>query len=367
MRTFNAGRIAAVAALALPLTIAGVGHPGAASAGSPDGWGYALVDTAGLPSYPCDFRPDLSRQAVSSGIPATACALGHAQYRVTFPGIGPRPGVAHVTAVTHTDRWCQVATTNSIDADRFVDVQCYGPGGRPEPGAFSVVFSTSSGPSAGDGFYAYLRSDEQGTILSDYNSTGSHNTVSKGPAPVGEYRVVLSGLVTGGPPDGNIQVTAETADLSRRCKVTDWSYQGQGGNQMITVGCFDQQNKSADSGFHLTFQSKRKIYGGHGAIGTLNFGYDWLPVTTIPSGFNSRYGINQVKNDPPGRYTLTLPLVGIGRPHAQVTAYGGGPAHCALKPGMTIDGGTAVVGANCFTGTGDPVDSGSFITYTSDV
>lgn len=365
----GARRAAAAAATALLLFIGLVAISGATAQATPtgDGWGFALVGNLDLPPYPCTAQPDLALQAVSSGLNATACTIGFARYRVTFPRVASAAGVAHVTAVSNFDQWCQVAGIGTSGPDQFVDVQCYQPGGVASPAPFSVMFATRSpGSHNMTDLYAYVRSDALGQIVSSFNGPGGTNSVVKGPAVRGQYRVTLTGLNSGGFPDGHFQVTAESASDSRRCKVANWA-EPASGVQVATVHCFDHNNTPADSQFNLTFQSKQKIYGAYGPPLTGNFGYDWVPDTIFPANFNSKDLVNSVTSPSRGQAILSLPRVGVGRIHAQATAYGPSPDHCTLQPGMRLDRDTAIVATNCFDGKGSLVDSRLFLTYTSDV
>ncbi len=362
------GRATRVVAVVM-LAAAGAVAPfeSVAHAATPDAWGFAYLDTATPPSSPCFYVPAPAMQAVSSGLPATACSTGTGTgtYRVTFPGIASNSGVAHVTAVTINDQWCQLAGFGVSGADEYVDVRCYQAGGTLGPAVFTVLYSTSSlGPPAGIGYYGYVRSSPSGVMLASYNNTGSANSVINLPQ-AGLYMVTLPGMFTGGVPDGNIQVTAENATDPRRCNVAGWN-NPQEGEQAITVACFDGQNKPADSGFTLTFQSKRKVYGAVGPPVTAHFGYDWVPQVDMPANFNSSGRFNKITTVSPGQSSMQLPLIGVGRIHVQATAFNNSAAHCTLRPGFTVVEATIFVSATCFTGSGSLVDSDLFLTYTSD-
>src|SRR2546430_2144559 len=101
-------------------------------------------------------------------------------YLVTFPCSASTRGIAHVTAIDPSGRYCTVGRwdANAGTGVETVRVNCYGVLGLPDHARFAVLYSTSSGLASGGGWYSYVRASAAGTATVSYNSIGATNGVA---------------------------------------------------------------------------------------------------------------------------------------------------------------------------------------------
>lgn len=333
-----------------------------AQAAVPDRWGFAFMHNA---NPPAGTVLDTTRQwgswkAVAPLAWATVDPIGVGRYRVRFP-LTASFGVAQVTAVHHVPHYCQVATNQPVGADQVIDVACYRQGGAPSPTRFAISYSTSSGPMVPPGGHAYVVADQAGTMLQSYNSVGAFNTVAH--VGTGQYEVILPGVGTG-VLDGHVQVTAQHIAAPRRCKVAGWVPVGIG--HAVRVHCVDHTNTLVDTGFNLTYQRERAIFGGFNPPS--NFAYLFSPALGGASDFNSQGGANTIFPGGPGLDRVHFDLVGWRETHVQVTAFGPGPDYCQLQEVWQLFGTTVMVrNVICFNGAGIMTSNPFLISYTSRV
>ncbi|NUR97837.1 MAG: hypothetical protein HOV67_21595 [Kribbellaceae bacterium] len=304
--------------------------------------------------------------------PATSVTpLTPGRWMVKFPGQGIAGGVVHVTAVQDAlssppGRFCQVekwGPDSSVPPNEIVYVSCWRTTNvlDPLPG-FSVQFAASSGV-IGGGLYGYMFNDPGCTILASYTTLGFGTTCTHvGP---GQYSIGFTGLGSGGPQDGGIQVTAVNSGTGARCKPVSWVSSPNG--QFFRIWCFNAGGAFADNAFNSTYQLKRSLYGP--AFPPNRFGYVWdMPGAGPPStNFNSIAGSNGVGGGVPvwtiKYYSLAASLPG----NSQVTAYGPNNYFCGLhKPWFTA-GTDIIVQINCFDAAGNPVSAGWTSSYSSQV
>jgi hypothetical protein len=335
-----------------------------ATAATPDGYGFAYLDS---PSEPIGvgYNPDPAHQFVSSGGAVTIVRNGVGFYSVFLPGVAAAQGVAHVTAVGGAPVWCQVLNYGPAGLVERLDIACVRFGWALQDSRFTVLFSTSTAPPAAPGAYAYLRANAAGAVLNTYNSAGAPNSVTH--AGVGQYSVFLSAL---GSPSiaGNLQVTAVNSAAPARCKVAGWGSTPNG--QAARISCFNAAGGLADSGFTLSYQRERAISGS--VAPPFRFGYllDSLGAAVPPAtNFNTAFGFgaNTAVGAGAGLRLVTFPGVGALQDHVQVTAFGPAPGWCGLLTIWGTSGGNAVVrDVACFDGaTGLPLTQQSLVTYTS--
>jgi hypothetical protein len=347
---------------ALATTTATVVPAAVAHAATPDRWAFAFMNN---PVPPAGFLMDPGRQWKSDNVPnSTVSPMVIGRYQVRFPNIASIKGVAHVTAVASDPRWCQVFNNYPSGADQIIVVQCYKYTGAvitQDWSAFTVMYSTSSGPLAGPGSYAYLQANLLGGTVTSYNPVGLANTVTHGGVGTGTYKVYLPGVSTG-LFDGNLQVTAQHGNSPRRCKVDSWD-PGSAGLHIL-VRCYDHTGAPADSWFNLTYHRERSVYGAVHL--PKNFGYLWSAGFPGPSSYNSMGSINTLSSAGPGLSYVEFHKVGYKEDHIQVTGYRSGSSYCNLQNlwGMS---GTVVLVRNviCWSATGTPVTPSFFITYSS--
>ena len=353
-------------ALVVAMAVLAAQAPLAAQAAVPDRWGFAFMDN---PTPPPGMTLDTSHQWGSwktafPGLWATVDQIGAGRYVVHFPQLAPGlpvpRGIVHVTAVNPGPVWCQALDWRPAPPDEDVYVKCYRVGGGAIDSTFTVLFSQSSGlPAPPGGDYAYVQSDPSGAIVTEYNSTGAANFVSHG--PTGNYKVGLPG-VGAATMVGNIQVTAVDVPPVR-CKPAAWA--PSAGGQTILVQCNDAAGMPVDTGWTLTYQNKRSIFG---AVSPPKFfAYTWPTLPAVPPvDFNSQGGANVVGSAGTGLHIVQLTRVGVLPDHVQVTAFTDAPNFCQLNSQWAASGMTATVrDVACYTNAGAPVDERAFTTYTS--
>lgn len=341
-----------VAVVAVAAAAGGLVAASPASAALPDRFGFAHYEGAAVPA-----------NASPAGTTVLVGGVGH--YRVIFPGQAARGGVAHVTAVSSDARWCQIEGFGTSGADEVVGVRCFRPGGVPADSRFSVMFSSSSGPTAANGRYGYVDTSPAGAIISQYNSAGAANTVT--PGPVGTWVVRMPGLVTAGPQAGSWQATAVSPQLPARCKVSAWASSPASG-QAVRVLCFTAGGAPVNVRFTLTYQYQQSLYGP--AFPPANFAYVWWtpPLGPPLTNFNSQAGpgFNTAVASGAGLVYVQFPRVGPRPDNVQVTAFGNGSEFCGLQyPWITSAGITHLRNVNCWTNAGLPANVGFLASYSS--
>ncbi|MEV4411314.1 hypothetical protein [Catellatospora sp. NPDC049609] len=335
-----------------------------AQAATPDRWAFAFMHN---PTPPAGLLMDPARQWKSDNIPnSTVSPLVVGRYRVVFPNIASANGVAHVTAVAGDPRWCQVWNYYASGANQIVEVQCYKYAGAaivPDWSAFTVMYSTSSGPLVGPGTYAYVQGKSTGGTQTSYNPGPGVNTVSHGGIGSGTYKVWLPGVSTGSY-DGNLQVTAQHPNSPRRCKVDSWNPGGAGLD--VVVRCYDHTGAPADSWFDLTYHRERSVYGAFDP--PKHFAYLWTPGWPGPTSYNSVGSVNNLALAGVNLHYIEFHKVGIGQGHVQVTAFKGGSDYCNLQNVWGLSGSVVLVrNVICWTAAGGPASPQSFVTYSSRV
>jgi len=351
--------MAATAGLALALAGA-VSVAAPAQAAVPDGHGF--VQWNGAATVPSGTWPPAT----------TVTSFGGGFYEVVFPGQAAKGGVVHVTAINPRGVWCQALKWGFSGADEIVYIGCFRPGGIGIDTPFTAVFASSSPPDGLRGLYGYVHVDPSATIVSEYNSVlGSGNAVAPAGGP-GEYIVRFPALGTSGTNDGTLQLTAVDSSAAAHCEVAKWGSSSL--SQDVLVYCFDGTGAPLKTGFTLTYQYERSLFGS--AFPPKFFGYIWnMPPAPapnpgpLPTNFNSQlgYGANALASSGIG-----LTLVGFRglaqRPDTvQVTTNGQRGEFCNLQAPWTYSG-TTVIARNvaCYTPLGARVDTGSFTSYNSE-
>ncbi|WP_214318195.1 hypothetical protein [Nonomuraea sediminis] len=352
--------------LCVTVLLAGSGFlaTGTAAAAVPNRWGFAYVNIpSGIPdpSHQAGSWPAGFNVTVSPGVPGETF--------VRFPQIAGPGGVVHVTAVIDAAVWCQAGKWWPSGPDEIVSVKCYKFGGSPAAVPFSIVYNESTGllpAPQGFGYVHYM----PGSIVTQFNSAGGINTVV--PIAVNAWRVVLPGLGTPGP-EGGVQVTAADPQQPARCKVRAWpAAPVVAGAQTVEVVCHDALNGPLKTGWSLTYQRRRAIYGA--AIPPKLFAYTFDnvpanpgPYAPVPAGinFNSVGAVNTVQTAGTGLRLVTFPKVGTLPDNVQVTAYGPGPEYCNLLTVWTTSASMAYVrDVACYTAV-TRLDTASLVTYAS--
>lgn len=338
---------------ALVTVLAAVGVAQPAAAALPDAHGFVLWNGAAT---------------VASGTwPAgTSVAPGPAGvYTIKFPGQAARGGVVHVTAINAGPRWCQAVKWGPSGADEIAVVLCSQPFGALTPTAFSALFDSSSGPAGPiNGRFGYVDwNDGAGVMVDQYNSSGAINSVN--PLGGGLYEVKLPGLMTAGPIDGSIQVTAVNSTPAR-CKVRNWV--SSPADQVVYVACFTSTGAPFKTRFTLSYQYNQSLWGA--GWPPRSFGYLWFrpPVGPPTTNFNSLvgFGANTVASAGLGLSFVVFPRLASLPDDIQVTAAGWGSQFCNLLTAWVHGGADTIVrDVACYDSSGARVDTGFLISANS--
>lgn len=355
---------AAVSVVGLAAGLAAAGA-GVAQAAVPDKWGFAFVSKPAVPGV-----PDLAHQAGSwpaaFHVHTAPAAVGRVIVR--FPRIASKNGVVHVTAVNPAPVFCQAEKWATSGTSELVSVRCYKPGGAPVFSPFTVLYTTSTkGPFPAGRAYGYVHYQPPAGIVATFNSVGAANTVTAGPP--GTWIVKMPGLGSAGWA-GNVQVTAADPSGAAKCAIAGW--QATPSAQRFLVRCYNGGTTPLKTGWSLSYQRGRSIFGGQPKLFAYTFNNKPLTPgpyapTPPPVNFNSLSGINTIRNG--GGFTLVqFPRVGVPQNTVQVSGYKTGPGFCDLLTLWATIASTANVivrDVQCFTAAGAHKPFGSLITYTS--
>jgi hypothetical protein len=350
------------AAAGLAIAMAGpVGVAAPAQAAVPDGHGF--VQWNGAAVVPNRTWPPAT----------TVTAAGGGIYRIIFPGQAAKGGVVHITAINDRPVWCQAMKWGPSGADLLAYVRCFRPGGVGMDTAFTAVFASSSPPDGLSGHYGYVHARATGAIVSEYNSAlGTGNTVAPTGAP-GQYVVSFPALATPGPFDGSLQVTAVNSSTGAHCEIPKWN--SNAASQDVVVFCFDGTGAPFDTGFTLSYQLERSLFGS--AFPPAYFGYVWnmppLPVPNpgpLPTNFSSIAGpgANGIAAAGTGLTLIGFRALAQDPDTVQVTAAGHSGEFCNLQAPWAHNSSTVLVrNVACYTAAGARVDTGAFVSHSSEL
>jgi hypothetical protein len=360
MRSGRIGRklASALAVAGLSCGLAAAAAP--AQAAVPNVWGYALVLKVSGPVAPAEWR-----ESVPSPVPTAAPGLPGQEF-VTFPNIGFKQGVVHVTAIIDELAWCQAQSWHQVAGNEVVAVRCYIRHGVPTFVPFTVMFTDSSGTAPGGLQYAYVHDSPTG-IVSSFNSTGLTNTVTPGPAGVWLVRLNGAGPAT---QSGAVQVTAVNATKPAICDVGGLAWTAT--QQIIQVRCYTALGAPLKTGWNLTYQRGRAITGAKPKLFAYTFNNKPLvpgPYAPAPPAvnFNSAGGVNMVRRSGIGSWLITFPRVAAFPNTVLVSTVSAVPRVCNLNTVWFTSAGTGVVTVRdvaCYTVSGAFAPTKSFVTYT---
>jgi hypothetical protein len=339
---------------------------GSAQAAVPDKWGFAYVGKPAVPGI-----PDLTHQAGNwpaiLHVHSQPVSLG--RVRVTFPRLASENGVVLVTAVNSGPVWCQAEKWAPSGLNEVVFVRCFKPGGAPVFSPFTVLYTTSTkGPFPAGRAYGYVHFQPGSGIVGTFNSVGSVNTVT--PGPVGVWVVRLPGL---GSPTwaGNVQVTAADPAGPAKCEIAAWT-PGAGGQRFV-VRCFNGGSAPLKTGWSLSYQRGRSVFGGQPKYFAYTFNDKPLiagPYSPAPPpvNFNSLGGVNTIQRAGTGLSLVQFPRVGVLQNTVLASPFKIGPGFCnllTLWATLPASAQVTVRDVACYSAAGGHLPSASFITYTS--
>jgi hypothetical protein len=354
-------RLAAAAVGLLAVAVSVLAAPAApASAKIVEKWGFIHSD-APVPS-PATTVMDRQWGSWKTAFPnewASVTKIETGLYRVRFPHLASRNGVAHVTAVGAGPISCQVVNTNPYGDAQFVHVRCFGPGGKAVDAGFNTIFTEKLIPT-GSGTYGYLLGRANGGVGATYNSSGAVNDSNIG--GVGVYKAWLPGL---GGTDfaGNLQVTAVSTETPVRCKVGRWLPQSTG--QVVYVLCHGADGHPVNSDWYLTYHHKVSTFGE--GFPPKHFAYIWDTLGGLPPGtnVNSTGGVNQTFWLGDSMRQILMPGVGTEPSHVQITAEGTDNSYCNITSWMKYGEAALLRGVACYNTAGNQTKSRYFASYTS--
>jgi hypothetical protein len=339
---------------------------GVAQAAVPDKWGFAFVAKPTVPGV-----TDLQHQAGSwpAAFHAKSAPGAPGQVAVTFPRIGSKGGVVHVTAVNPGPVWCQVQKFGPSGVNEIVIVRCFHPGGAAVFSPFTVLYTTSTKGPFSTGAYGYVHVTPPNTIVASFNSVGAVNTVT--PVAVGVWNVKMVGLAS---PTlaGNVQVTAVNASVPAKCEVAGWASPASIG-QVFQVRCYNALSAPLKTGWTLSYNRARAITGRANKLFAYTFNNKPLipgPYAPVPPAvnFNSVGAINTITKSGTGLSLVKFPGVGVLPNTVLVSGFKVGPGFCnLLSPWATTVGAPIVLVRDvaCYTATGVLKSQPSLVTYTS--
>ncbi|MGY0232157.1 hypothetical protein [Longispora urticae] len=335
-----------------------------AQAAVPDVWAFAYSDNP-APAPGSVLNTNYQWGTYRTACPgswATVTQITPGKYQVKLPCSASTNGIVHVTAVNDNARYCEVENWYDSGSTKLVTVLCF-KGPNPDPSAFTVTYTRSSGAPGGVGAHAYVYSNPAGGLLASYNSAGAANTVTH--TGTGKWEVTFAALSTGAY-DGDLQATAvHPNDLPRRCKIDNWFFVGP--DYRVPVSCTDPNGAPVDTWWTLSYHFKRSVFGAVSPPTRLGYQSN-LVGAPAGSSYNSLGAPNSFVPAPPGRYTMKFDAVGVSRTHLQVTALGGPPGYyCQLEKVWANIGSTISAPVICFNNVGVPTDNLLFSTYTSEV
>jgi hypothetical protein len=359
-------RLAAVASVIAMAAGLAATAAGPAQAAVPDKWGFAYVNmptVAGIPdvthqagSWPAAFK-----------VHTTPGAIG--RVFVTFPRIASKDGVVHVTAVNAGPVWCQAEKWGPSGPNEVVVVRCRKAGGAPVFSPFTVLYTTSTkGPFPAGRAYGYVHFQPTAGIVASFNSVGAANTVT--PAGVGVWVVRMHGLGSS-TWSGNVQVTAVNSSGPAKCEIAAWGAAPSG--QRFTVACFNGGSTPLKTGWTLSYQRGRSIFGGQ----PKRFAYTFNRKPSIPGpyapapasvNFNSLGGVNTIQRAGTGLSLVQFPRVGLLPNTVLVSPFKIGAGFCnllTLWATLATSAQVTVRDVACYNSAGAHATSVSFITYTS--
>jgi hypothetical protein len=337
----------------------------AAHAAVPDKWGFAFVNNPSVPGIPV-----LTHQAGSwpaaLHVHTAPGVLG--QVAVLFPHLASKNGVVHVTAVNQGPIWCQAQKWAPSGVNELVLVRCYKAGGAPVFSPFTVMYTSSSkGPFPAGRAYGYVHVRPPSGIVATFNSVGAANTVTAGPP--GTWVVSMPGLGSA-IKTGNVQVTAADPSGPAKCEIAAWA--ATAAAQKFLVKCFNGAATPIKTGWSLSYQRGRSIFGGQPKLFAYTFNNKPLtagPYAPVPPqvNFNSLGGINAIMNGG-GFALITFPRVGVLPNTVLVSPFNFGAGFCNLNTVWATVATSATVTVRdvvCWTATAHITPAASFVTYTT--
>ncbi|HVG64034.1 MAG TPA: hypothetical protein VNA24_36055 [Hyalangium sp.] len=245
----------------------------------------AAVEQAAFSYFPMGF----ARVSASGGVVTQFNSTGGAvtvsrstgSYTVTFAGLGaPVSGASsggHVQISaegTGNVRCRSMGWSGSPNLS--ASVQCNAPDGSLADSAFAILFFryTLPAPSTLPATSAYTWVTASGGVSAayDYNSSGTHNTVTK--TATGRYTVRISNATA---VNASMMVTSYSGAAGTVCSVGSW------GASLATIECRDRLGNLADSAFNFSYSVTGPTRDQQGA-------HAWFNGSSAHSTYSSALG-----------------------------------------------------------------------------
>jgi hypothetical protein len=337
-------------------------------------WGFVRANDPAAATY----TPTAAYNQNSTFTKNTVVRTARGVYAVTFPNLasyGGQSGTANATAYGSAGEHCTVSSWNSNGTpDMTVTVRCFNAAGGTADAQFDASYIRPTSTTAD---FAYLWAQDE-TAASytpstqhQFNSTGAVNTITR--SSTGTYSVRLPGVSSAG---GTAKVTAFSA-AANYCKASNWA--ASGADELVDVLCFDFTGAPVDAKFTLTYVDGISILANDAASGYV-WGNDPAAAQYTPNSayqFNSTGASNTITRTATGRYTVTLPGLGMdqvllgasNRGTVHVTAHHTTSKRCEVVGwGGTLPPPPSPVLLNvdvaCSTAAGTPSDSKFVLQFT---
>ena len=288
-------------------------------------------------------------------------------YTVTFNGLGTAVvgaaigGNVQITAEGASNVRCRSMGWNG-STNLAVSVQCNAPDGTLADSAFSVLFFRYEmpTPNAFPVNYAYTWVTASGGVSPswDYNSSGTHNTVTK--TGTGAYSVHL---VNATAVNASMMVTSHGGAAGTVCAVAYWI------PGWVDVDCSDRLGNPADSAFSFSYSLSGPTMEQQGAHAWFNgtlahtsyaaaLGKSWDSPASI-TGSRSSSLATMVVSGELGSRDATQFL------RASFASKYGAPGYCKVESLTSVEGATSTATSTvrCYTATGAVVATPQF-TFT---
>jgi hypothetical protein len=244
--------------------------------GDPDDPATATATSASFSYFPMGFA-HITAAGALNGTPfnsasgaVTPVHIVTGSYQVTFAGLAAPTltdatgGNVQVTAETTTNVRCRILGWGG-SPNLAVTVQCMQPNGTAADAGFEVLAFRYGMPTANTfpttAAYSWVTSAAGVSALYDYNSQGSHNTVTH--STTGSYAIHIPGATA---VNASMMISTYGSDggPSAVCSVVNW------GVAVVNIQCRNVNNVLVDSAFSFSYSVTGPAQGQQGAHAWFN-------------------------------------------------------------------------------------------------
>jgi hypothetical protein len=321
----------------------------------------AAVEQAAFSYYPMGF----ARVSAAGGVVTQFNSTGGAvtvsrstgSYTVTFAGLGTpvsasaSGGHVQIAAEGTGNVRCRSMGWGG-SPNLSASVQCNAPDGSLADSAFSIQFFryTMPAPSswAATSAYAWVTASGGVSAAYDFNSSGTHNTVTK--TATGRYTVSISNATA---VNASMMVTSYSGAAGTVCSVGSW------GAGVAFIECRDRLGNLADSAFNFSYSITGPTRDQQGAHAWFN-GTSAHPTYSSALGRVSGCSSASVTGSRSGSLATIVVSGELGSWDASpflrasfVTSYGAA-GYCKVESLTSVEGSpsTATTTVRCYSATG---------------